>query len=99
MPKAGITEATFERKAIAYLQTRGFFIKIPRTRFTRAGVSDLIGVFNGRFIAIELKRPGRSNYGVTALQEAFMRKVRDAGGIAGVARSIEDLEAILKEAL
>ena len=57
------------------------------------GVSDLIGwTEGGRFVAIEVKAPrGR----VTDEQAAFIELVRRSGGLAGVARSVEEARAIL----
>lgn len=52
------------------------------------GVSDIIGVFNGRFLAIEVKAAGGR---VTPEQERFIETVRRHGGIAFVARSIDDV--------
>ncbi len=57
------------------------------------GGSDLIGwSADGRFVAIELKT-GRQR--PTVEQGAFMEAVRRAGGLAGVARSVADVKAIL----
>lgn len=60
------------------------------------GGSDIIGIQHatGRFIAIEVKTPkGR----VSAEQERFLAAVRRAGGIAGVARSVQDALSLLSE--
>jgi hypothetical protein len=52
------------------------------------GVSNIIGVWNGRFLAIEVKRPeGR----VSEDQEIFLNRIRQHGGIGFVARSTEDV--------
>lgn len=58
-----------------------------------AGGSDLIGwTRDGRFAAVEVKTPtGR----VSAEQKAFIDAVNRSGGIAGVARSVEDVILIL----
>ncbi len=63
-------------------------------RLAAPGVSDLIGwTEGGRFVAVEVKGPrGR----VTAEQAAFLDLVRRSGGLAGVARSVEDAWAILE---
>ena len=62
-------------------------------RLAAPGVSDLIGWTHGRFVAIEVKGPrGR----VTAEQAAFLELVRRSGGLAGVARSVDDARAILE---
>lgn len=60
------------------------------------GASDLIGwkTEKGRavFVAIEVKKPGE---GPTEDQQTFIDNVIRMGGIAGVARSVEDALAIL----
>ena len=56
------------------------------------GSADLIGIYKGQFLAIEVKtakgKP-REN------QLNFLKVVRDNGGIAGIARSTEDVKKIL----
>jgi hypothetical protein len=52
------------------------------------GISDIIGCYKGRMIAIELKAPK----GVLSLaQEEFIRRINDAGGLAFCARSIDEV--------
>lgn len=51
------------------------------------GSSDLIGVFKGRFVAIEVKTPTGKP---TKEQLNFIEQVRLNGGIAGIARSPEE---------
>lgn len=53
--------------------------------------ADMVGQQLAVFTAIEVKDKGRP----TPEQIAFVEAVRKAGGIAGVARSIEDAQAIL----
>lgn len=57
------------------------------------GGADLIGLYRGRFLAVEVKVPGAKP---TDEQERFIEGVIKAGGIAGVARSVEDALALLK---
>ena len=67
----------------------------PRAlRLAAPGVSDLIGwTEGGRFVAVEVKGPrGR----ITDEQAAFIELVRRSGGLAGVARSVDDARAILE---
>lgn len=54
------------------------------------GVSDIIGCWQGRMLAIEIKRHGGQ---VTAEQQRFLDRVRIEGGIAFVARSVDDVIA------
>jgi len=57
------------------------------------GGSDLIGIApGGRFIAIEVKTPkGRA----TPEQIRFIEAVKKHGGIAGIARSVEDALSLI----
>lgn len=52
------------------------------------GSSDIVGIApDGRFLAVEVKTPkGRP----TKEQLRFIEAVKNAGGIAGIARSVED---------
>ena len=52
------------------------------------GVSDILGCYKGRFLAIEVKTPGGRT---SPEQERFLANVNDAGGIAFVAHSIYDV--------
>ena len=57
------------------------------------GSSDLIGwTRDGRFLAIEVKAPGRAP---TPEQANFLREVASAGGVAFVAYSADDARAKL----
>ena len=58
------------------------------------GSPDIIGIHEGRFVAIEVKLPGKNP---TKQQKAFLDTVRQMGGIAGVARSTEDSDRLLGE--
>ena len=57
------------------------------------GVSDILGVLPGcRFLAVEVKVPKGK---VSPHQQEFIDSVNQAGGLAFVARSLEDVEHIL----
>jgi len=52
------------------------------------GVSDILGCYKGKMIAIELKSPtGKA----TADQERFIQNVNDAGGIGFIAHSLDEV--------
>ncbi|HET9109100.1 MAG TPA: VRR-NUC domain-containing protein [Steroidobacteraceae bacterium] len=64
-------------------------------RLAAPGVSDLIGwAEGGRFVAIEVKA---SRGRLTAEQAAFLDLVRRSGGLAGVARNVEEARAIIDD--
>lgn len=58
-------------------------------RYGLKGSSDILGILDdGRFLAIEVKAPaGR----VTQEQKDFLESIRKRGGVAFVARSVEDV--------
>jgi hypothetical protein len=84
-------------------QNSGTFAERNRdgsTRYIRAntarGMSDIMGVLrDGRTLAIEVKsRNGRMRPG----QEEFLQTIRQAGGVAGVCRSVDDAVRLLGDA-
>lgn len=57
------------------------------------GVSDILGVVRGRFIAIEVKsKVGR----LSPEQKLYLDRVNSFGGYAIMARSVEDVKAFLE---
>ena len=52
------------------------------------GISDVLGCYQGRFLAIEIKKHGGR---VSPDQQKFIDRVNDEGGIAFVAWSVDDV--------
>jgi len=101
------TESGIVNAIRAYLELAGCIvvrinsgaIVIPNEKSRRlyrgapAGTADILGCLpGGRFFALEAKRPGKK---ATPKQAAFLESVRAAGGIAGVACSIEEAAGLL----
>jgi hypothetical protein len=66
-------------------------------RFGFAGCADILGLLppRGRFLAVEVKSAaGR----IRAAQRAFLANVAEAGGLALVVRSLDELRAGLRRA-
>ena len=62
------------------------------------GVSDIIGLIDGKMIAIEVKRAKTEDSAKTYPSKAravFLCNVRDAGGYGCVARSVADVQEFL----
>lgn len=58
-----------------------------------SGIPDILGIWQGKMLGIEVKRPG----GIVAEhQKAFLAKINAEGGIAFVARSVDDVIENLK---
>ena len=60
-----------------------------------AGTSDIIGIYNGRFIALEVKKP-ETRKRVTEKQTEFLATIKQHGGIAAVVTSPEEALMAIK---
>ena len=99
---AAILELLTIRRVYAYRQNQGA-LRVPREgrkdrviRFATAeGISDVIGIYRGRYLAIEAKvHPNLP----TVEQVLFLETVRKEGGVAVLAYSTDDVIAALKAA-
>jgi hypothetical protein len=87
-------EADITREIRAYLKLRGIWHwKHHSGLGSMPGVADILGCFKGKFLAIEVKTPGGK---VTERQQAFLDRVNYEGGLAFVARSVEEVIGPLK---
>jgi hypothetical protein len=59
------------------------------------GGSDLIGMLDGRFIALEVKRPGGR---ASAEQIEFIELVQNGGGFGAIVRSVAEARAAIDRA-
>lgn len=70
--------------------------RIGRSRYQRNGVPDILGIWRRRPLSIEVKKPEGK---VSSEQREFLLEFTTKGGIAIVARSLDELKSSLKEAL
>lgn len=87
-------EKLIENKIKEYLKTVTglFFWKEHCGMYTTAGIPDIIVCYKGRFIALEVKNEvGKA----TVLQLATIKHIREAGGIAKIVRSVEEVKEII----
>ncbi len=90
-----ISEKTVENQIKRYLDKIGaYYLKVHGSMYQPAGTPDILCCINGRFVAIEVKRPKGGV--VSNLQKSKIKKIKKAGGIAFVARSVEDVSAVLR---
>ena len=83
------------RVIMKYLKSvpRCFFWKEHGGMYGTAGIPDIIACIGGRFFAFEAKiQDGK----VTKLQEATIRKIRAAGGVAVVVRSADEVRDVIE---
>lgn len=71
---------------------RGVFRK-QQSKFAINGVSDILGIYQGRMLAIEVKRP--QNKERPEHQTHFVNMINRHGGLAFFATSISDVERAL----
>jgi penicillin-binding protein-related factor A (putative recombinase) len=101
-------EREIQNQICSYLRLKGAFVFIHdsvgifdvrrgvfrsnRSPYRIRGVADLLGIYKGRPLAVEVKtKTGR----VSPHQQEFLKKWTAAGGIGFVARSVEDVIAAL----
>lgn len=90
-------EAKLTAKIRTYLNTLddSFFFKVRGGPGQHKGISDLVGVYHGKFVALEVKLPNNKR-GLTLYQKVFLLKVKRAGGLAYVVRSLADVKRVFK---
>lgn len=81
-------EKKVENQIKKYLDSIGaFHVKIHGSAFMPAGLPDILASVNGRFVAIEVKKPKGGI--VSELQKFKIREIQDSGGIAFVANGLD----------
>jgi len=69
-----------------------WWFKVHGGPFQRAGVPDIVACVSGRFVALEVKRPGNRS---TARQLSCQRAIDKAGGIVAEVTSVEEVLELL----
>jgi hypothetical protein len=83
-------ETNLTHSIIKALQRQGgFWFKVHGHPGQLRGLPDIIGVYHGRFVGLEVKVPGREDR-LTKLQEFVLTQIKEAGGIAAVITSVEE---------
>ena len=87
-------EQDYQRKIVRYLEEQGAYV-VKVVAASKKGVPDIICCYKGNFIAIEVKTPFTRN-DVTKLQDYNLDLVSEAGGISGVAVTVDDIKPFLR---
>jgi Holliday junction resolvase len=89
-----MTEQKIQKRILRFLEEAGAYpVKIVTGN--RAGIPDILACMAGRFVAIEVKVPGKE---ATALQAIHLQRIREAGGVAFVAHGADEVREALMEA-
>jgi len=89
-----VLESGVQSKIIKWLESEGHYVA-RIIKASKAGTPDLLVCLkgSGRFVALEVKRPKGGV--VSPLQKHHIGKIQEAGGIAAVVRSVEDVKETL----
>ena len=90
-------EAKVKKRVVNVLKENGAYYFFPATGgYGRSGVPDVVCCYRGVFVGIECKAGSNKP---TALQEAEMRKIREANGITLVVNedNIDDVKIMLRD--
>jgi len=108
MKEKEIENAILQYLSLAYISNGVFFknqsvgifdrnkgvFRRPMNRYHIKGSSDILGCVDGRFIAIEVKgAKGR----LSLHQKEFLNNINEKGGLAFVARSINDVKTNMEK--
>jgi hypothetical protein len=90
-------ETKLKVRILKYLASFGkdiWFFKVAGGPFQMPGVPDIIGCYRGKMFGIEAKsKSGKP----TDRQLHEIEKINAAGGVAGLAYSLEDAQAIMEK--
>lgn len=92
-------EKVVETKIKDYLFEHGIYhFKVHGSKFMPAGIADIISCVNGRFVGIEVKRPGAKNE-QSEQQKVHERNVKKSGGIYILADCLQDVIDVVEPLL
>ncbi len=72
----------------------GWWFKTHGSPYQMAGLPDILGCHKGRFIAFEVKVPGKE-LDTSPRQEWTIKRIRDAGGVAAVVSSVSSALGVI----
>ena len=92
-----MTEKQLENNMKKYLSSKNIYhFKVHGNGFMRSGIPDLICCINGRFVAIEIKRPDGKGK-VSKLQEIELDRIKKSDGIAVVMNNYDEFVKFISE--
>ena len=86
-------EAVIQRQIIKHLRGMGAWVfNVHGSPFQQVGVPDLLVGYEGRFYAMEVKRPGGI---LSPAQAKTIKEIQASGSVAGRVESIEEAVELL----
>ena len=68
----------------------------PKSPYLINGVSDIVGIYNGKPLFLEVKRT-KAPSSVSPDQIKFLKRTKELGAISGVVTSVDDVKLLLSE--
>lgn len=94
---SNITEKAIENQIKKYLVTNKIYhYKVHGNGFQRSGIPDIIACIKGRFVGIEVKKPGGI---VSNLQKINIEEIKKSGGVGIMVYSFEEAKQVIDELL
>lgn len=93
---AATPEGAVKNRIKQYLNTLGvWYFSPPANGFGRSGIPDIVCCHNGRFVAIEVKAPGKRT-NTTTMQDRELAGINAAGGTALVVDDVQQIKHIFE---
>jgi len=89
-----VLEQALQKKILNYLDSIGCWT-VKTITTNKNGTPDIVACYQGRFVAIEVKAPGKLRT-VSKLQQYQIDRINEAGGLAFAADSLETVKDIIK---
>ena len=90
-------ESVLQRQIIKHLRGMGAWVfNVHGSPYQQVGVPDLLVAYQGRFYAMEVKRPGGI---LSPVQAKVIEEIRASGSVAGRVESIEEAVELLETIL
>lgn len=91
-----MAETPLQRKMQKVIRDRGGYVfKVHGSEYMPSGLPDLIVCYRGYYLGIEVKDPSAGKNTTRVRQLYIHQKIREAGGIVRVARSVQEVIVIL----
>lgn len=89
-------ESRLQKKQVDRLVSLGAWaVKIHGSPLQRRGLPDIMGCHVGIMFGVESKTP-QNKKGLTELQRRTLEKIKKAGGVAGVATTVEAMDRVIQ---
>lgn len=90
-------EGLIVRKIRTYLERVGAWsIKVHGGPAQEIGIPDILACYKGRFLAIEVKVPGKRDT-VTPRQSLQKERIESAGGLSLIVTSVDEVSDMIQE--